>query len=131
MKKAVSMPMHFRRSSGFTLLEVMIAAALVAVAVGGLVRTLDQGLAQTETRRWNANLVGHLDAWTQARLNADFFGSQLAVGTQTETVTLAAETATLQWTVTQALPELKRLEFRLEPADPTRPVVTWQAMRNY
>ncbi|HIL87660.1 MAG TPA: prepilin-type N-terminal cleavage/methylation domain-containing protein, partial [Deltaproteobacteria bacterium] len=34
MKKAVSMPMHFRRSSGFTLLEVMIAAALVAVAVG-------------------------------------------------------------------------------------------------
>ena len=131
MKKAVSMPMHFRRSSGFTLLEVMIAAALVAVAVGGLVRTLDQGLAQTETRRWNANLVGHLDAWPQARLNTDFFGSELAAGTQTETVTLAGETATLQWTVTQALPGLKRLEFRLEPADSTRPVVTWQAMRNY
>ena len=45
MKKAVSIPMRFRERSGFTLLEVMTSAALVAVAVAGLVRTLDQGLS--------------------------------------------------------------------------------------
>ena len=37
MKKVVSMPMRFRERSGFTLLEVMTSAALVAVAVAGLV----------------------------------------------------------------------------------------------
>ena len=131
MKKTVSMPMRFRERSGFTLLEVMTSAALVAVAVAGLVRTLDQGLSQTETRRWNASLAGQLDAWTHTQLNTEFYGSELAVGAHTTTVVLDGESATLRLIVTQAAPGLKQLVFRLEPVKPTRPVITWQAARSY
>ena len=125
------MPMPFRNRRGFTLLEVMVSATLLAVAVAGVVQTLDQGIAQTQTRRWNADLAGQLDAWTEARLNTEFYGSELAVGSHTTPVLLDGEPSTLQWTVTQAAPGLKRLAFRLEPADSSRPVVTWQAVRSY
>ena len=131
MEKAVSMSGCFRERTGFTLLEVMISAALVAVAVVGLVRTLDQGLSQTEIRRWHASLAGQLDVWTHTRLNTEFYGSELAAGPHTTTVALGGEPATLRWIVIQSAPGLKRLDFRLEPVKPAHPVITWQAARSY
>ena len=104
---------------GFTLVEVMLANAMLLILVAGFAKITEQTFEQIQLRTLKNELASHLDEWTLAKLN----NSSNARNYQGN-ISLSGKNAELHWQVKQVNPNLITLLFQVKTSDTVPKVLT-------
>lgn len=100
---------------GFTLLEVMVAGALILIFMLLGSSMVSQGVQQLIEREKILNLVNHIDEWSRTVKQQGYFSEGLSVGGhQMEVKDSKQNVYTLQWNVQQLNSKVKGLSFSLQ-----------------